>query len=187
MKLWTKILMGLFAGALFGLWFPSLAPYTKPIGDVFIQLINMLIVPLIFSSLLVGVTSIDDTKKMGRVGLKTLLLYLGSTAFAITIGLLVSASLQPGVGVDLGTASTGLNAPAQSWADTLVPLIPRNPIAAMANGHILQIIIFAILLGIALNLTGSKAKPVIAFFDATGHAPTRTSSTYPRARAAAYP
>lgn len=165
MKLWTKILMGLFAGALFGLWLPSLTPYTKPIGDVFIQLINMLIVPLIFSSLLVGVTSIDDTKKMGRVGLKTLLLYLGSTAFAITIGLLVSASLQPGVGVDLGTASTGLNAPAQSWADTLVSLIPRNPVAAMANGHILQIIIFAILLGIALNLTGSKAKPVIAFFD----------------------
>jgi Na+/H+-dicarboxylate symporter len=77
----------------------------------------------------------------------------------------VSASLQPGVGVDLGTASTGLNAPAQSWADTLVSLIPRNPIAAMANGHILQIIIFAILLGIALNLTGSKAKPVIVFFD----------------------
>jgi len=165
MKLWTKILIGLFAGALFGLWLPSLAPYTKPIGDGFIQLINMLIVPLIFSSLLVGVTSIDDTKKMERVGLKTLLLYLGSTAFAITIGLLVSASLQPGVGVDLGTASTGLNAPAQSWADTLVSLIPRNPVAAMANGHILQIIIFAILLGIALNLTGSKAKPVIAFFD----------------------
>jgi Na+/H+-dicarboxylate symporter len=165
MKLWTKILIGLFAGALFGLWLPSLAPYTKPIGDGFIQLINMLIVPLIFSSLLVGVTSIDDTKKMGRIGLKTLLLYLGSTAFAITIGLLVSASLQPGVGVDLGTASTGLNSPAQSWADTLVSLIPRNPVAAMANGHILQIIIFAILLGIALNLTGSKAKPVIAFFD----------------------
>ena len=165
MKLWTKILMGLFAGALFGLWLPSLTPYTKPIGDGFIQLINMLIVPLIFSSLLVGVTSIDDTKKMGRIGLKTLLLYLGSTAFAITIGLLVSASLQPGVGVDLGTASTGLNSPAQSWADTLVSLIPRNPVAAMANGHILQIIIFAILLGIALNLTGSKAKPVIAFFD----------------------
>ena len=165
MKLWTKILIGLFAGALFGLWLPSLAPYTKPIGDGFIQLINMLIVPLIFSSLLVGVTSIDDTKKMGRIGLKTLLLYLGSTAFAITIGLLVSASLQPGVGVDLGTASTGLNSPAQSWADTLVSLIPRNPVAAMANGHILQIIMFAILLGIALNLTGSKAKPVIAFFD----------------------
>lgn len=165
MKLWTKILIGLFAGALFGLWLPSLAPYIKPIGDGFIQLINMLIVPLIFSSLLVGVTSIDDTKKMGRVGLKTLLLYLGSTAFAITIGLLVSASLQPGVGVDLGTASTGLNSPAQSWTDTLVSLIPRNPVAAMANGHILQIIIFAILLGIALNLTGSKAKPVIAFFD----------------------
>ena len=165
MKLWTKILIGLFAGVLFGLWLPSLAPYTKPIGDGFIQLINMLIVPLIFSSLLVGVTSIDDTKKMGRVGLKTLLLYLGSTAFAITIGLLVSASLQPGVGVDLGAASTGLNSPAQSWADTLVSLIPRNPVAAMANGHILQIIIFAILLGIALNLTGSKAKPVIAFFD----------------------
>jgi Na+/H+-dicarboxylate symporter len=68
MKLWTKILIGLFAGVLFGLWLPSLAPYTKPIGDGFIQLINMLIVPLIFSSLLVGVTSIDDTKKMGRVG-----------------------------------------------------------------------------------------------------------------------
>tara|TARA_X000001036_G_C19952529_1_gene510563 strand:+ start:100 stop:477 length:378 start_codon:yes stop_codon:yes gene_type:complete len=88
-----------------------------------------------------------------------------TTAFAITIGLLVSSGIQPGVGIDLGTATTLSASRAQPWADTVVSLVPRNPIAAMAEGHGLQIIIFSILLGIALNLTGSKAKPVIAFFE----------------------
>jgi Na+/H+-dicarboxylate symporter len=165
MKLWVKILIGLFAGIVFGVLFPSLSLYVKPIGDIFISLIKMLIVPLIFSSLLVGVTGIDDTKKMGRVGLKTFLLYLLTTAFAITIGLSISSLMKPGVGVDLGSA-TSVSAPkAQSFSETLVSLIPKNPVASMAEGQVLQIIIFAILLGIALNFTGSKAKPVITFFD----------------------
>lgn len=165
MKLWVKIIFGLVAGIIFGTIFPSFSGYVKPIGDIFINAIKMLIVPLIFSSLLVGVTGMNDTKKMGRVGLKTFGMYLLTTAFAITIGLGIGTVFQPGKGVDLGSATTATPPKAQSISDTFVALVPNNPIAAMADGHVLQIIVFAILLGISLNFTGKKAEPVITFFD----------------------
>ena len=145
--------------------FTSFAGFVKPIGDIFINAIKMLIVPLIFSSLLVGVTGMNDTKKMGRVGLKTFGLYLLTTAFAITIGLGIGTVFQPGAGVDLGDDSSITPPPAQSISDTFVALVPKNPISAMADGHVLQIIVFAILLGLSLNFTGKKAEPVIEFFD----------------------
>lgn len=165
MKLWVKIIFGLVAGIIFGTLFPSLSGFVKPIGDIFINAIKMLIVPLIFSSLLVGVTGMNDTKKMGRVGLKTFGLYLLTTAFAITIGLGIGTVMQPGKGVDLGDTTSMTPPPAQSISDTFVALVPNNPIAAMADGHVLQIIVFAILLGLSLNFTGKKAEPVITFFD----------------------
>ena len=101
MKLWMKILIGLFLGVVCGKLLPGLAVQLKPLGDIFINAIKMLIVPLIFSSLLVGVTGMKDPKKMGRVGLKTFALYLITTAVAITIGL--------GIGTAVDRKSTRLN------------------------------------------------------------------------------
>ena len=94
MKLWAKILIGLVLGLIAGSLLGSKAVYLKPVGTLFINAIKMLIVPLIFSSLVVGVNSLKDPKKMGRIGLKTLALYLGTTAVAVTIGLALGTLLQ---------------------------------------------------------------------------------------------
>ena len=165
MPLWLKILIGMIAGIAVGAIFGPSAEIVKPIGTVFISAIKMLIVPLIFCSLIVGVTSMRDTTKMGRIGLKSIIFYLGTTAVAISIGLGLGIFFEPGSGINMvATAATEAKA-APSLVDTLVGLIPKNPIGALATGNILQIIVFALGLGIALNLVGEKAQPVVKVFE----------------------
>lgn len=165
LKLWHQILIALVAGLVVGaVWGPG-AENIKPIGTIFISLIKMLIVPLVFSSLVVGVCSMEDTKKMGRIGLKSFAMYLVTTAIAITIGLVVGTVLQPGAGIDLGSAAAVTPKESPSFVDTLVGIVPKNPVGAMSAGNILQIIVFAVLLGIAINLAGEKAAPVKAVFE----------------------
>lgn len=163
--LWKKILAGLALGILAGALLGETASVFKPLGDIFINAIMMLIVPLVFSTLVVGITSMRDPQKMGRIGARTITLYLVTTAFAISIGLLLSTLLQPGVGVDLSfdTEVTANEAP--SLISILVNLVPRNPLDALANGNIMQIIVFAIGLGISLTLIGEKGEPVMKVFD----------------------
>ena len=159
MKLWMKIMIGLGLGIVTGLVLQDKAVWVKPIGTLFINAIKMLIIPLIFSSLIVGMTSLNDSKQLGRIGLKTLAIYLITTAFAVCIGLLVSTILQPGAGmmIDMGQSVTAKQAP--PFIDTLVSIVPKNPIGALSSGHVLQVICFAIFLGIAINITGEKADP----------------------------
>ena len=167
MPLWQKIIIGLVAGLVAGTivgeeiattWF-------KPIGTLFINLIKMLIVPLIFSSLVVGLCSMDDIKKMGRIGAKTFAIYLCTTAIAITIGLAIGTVMQPGVGVDLAGAVAVEAKEAPSFIDTLINIVPKNPVEAFTAGNVLQIIFFALMLGIAINVAGEKGKPVARFFE----------------------
>ena len=165
LKLWQKILVALLLGLVVGaIWGPG-AENIKPIGTVFISLIKMLIVPLVFSSLVVGVCSMEDTKKMGRIGLKSFVIYLLTTAVAITIGLTIGTVLEPGVGIDMAAAETTAAKEAPSFIETLVAIVPKNPVGAMSAGNILQIIVFAVLLGIAINLAGERAAPVKAVFE----------------------
>lgn len=165
MKLWQKILIALVLGVVVGgLWGPGAAAI-KPLGTLFINAIKMLIVPLIFSSLVVGICSMEDTKKMGRIGLKAFVLYLATTAVAITIGLTIGTILQPGVGIEMVAATPMEAKEAPSFINTLVDLVPKNPVGALASGHILQIIVFAVVIGIAINLCGEKAAPVKAVFE----------------------
>ena len=170
MKLWVKILLGLLLGVISGVLFPSFSENIKPLGDIFIRSIKMLIVPLIFSSLVVGVTGMKDPKKLGRIGIKTFSMYLLTTAVAITIGLSVGTILKPGVGVDLGSATVTKAKDVQPFSETLVNLVPANPIQSMANGEVLPIIVFAILFGISLNLVGKKADPLVNVIDAIAEA-----------------
>ena len=163
--LWGKILIGLVLGIVVGMVLKEKALYLKPIGAIFINGVKMLIVPLVFSSLIVGVTSVDDIGKMGRIGLKTIILYAVTTIIAVTIGLGLSWITDPGVGISLhasGTVTVVDTAP--SLIHTLVNIISDNPIGSLAEGNILQIIVFAIFIGIAINLTGNKADPVKNFF-----------------------
>lgn len=166
MALWKKILIGMVLGIIVGAFMGPDAELLKPIGTLFINAIKMLIVPLVFCSLVVGVTSMQDTRKMGRIGIKSVLLYLGTTAVAITIGLGLATVLTPGSGLDMTITEA---APAAKEAPTLVQtllnLIPKNPISALAAGNILQIIVFALGLGIALNLCGEKAEPAVKVFE----------------------
>ena len=166
MKLWAKILIGLVAGLITGMVLGPKAEYIKPVGTLFINAIKMLIVPLIFSSLVVGVISMKDPKKMGRIGLKTLALYLGTTAVAVTIGLTLGTLLQPGEGLNLPAVEQAVPKEAPSLVDTLVDLVPSNPVDSFASGNVLQIIVFSIFLGLAINLCVEKAKPVADLFEA---------------------
>jgi Na+/H+-dicarboxylate symporter len=165
MKLWKKILIGLVSGIFFGFILGEKAVYLKPIGDLFINAIKMLVVPLVFSSLICGITSMNDPKKMGRVGLKTLIYLLILTAIAITIGITMGNIIQPGAGMSLESAAVVEVAKAPSFVETLVDMVPSNPVAAFATGNILQIIVFAVFVGVSIGLIGEKGKILISFFE----------------------
>ena len=170
MPLWKQIFTALTLGLILGIALnqsgnSEYAASLKPIGDLFLNGIKMLIVPLIFISLVSGVTSLRDMSTMGRLSFKTLALYLGTTAVAIIIGLTLATIFQPGVGIDLGSAKAVTVADSPSLVATLVGLVPANPVAAFAQGNVLQIIVFAILFGLAITLAGESAKPVKVFMD----------------------
>ncbi|MCZ2721022.1 dicarboxylate/amino acid:cation symporter [Marinomonas sp. 15G1-11] len=171
LALWKKILVGMVLGVIVGAIMGPSAEMLKPIGTLFINAIKMLIVPLVFCSLIVGVTSMKDTSKMGRIGLKAIILYLGTTAVAITIGLTLANIFLPGVGLNMSITDpnvAGKEAPA--LVQTLLNMIPKNPVNALASGNILQIIIFALGLGIALTLCGEKGEPAIKVFESLAEA-----------------
>lgn len=165
LPLWQRIILGLTLGVLTGALFGEDASIFKPLGDIFINAIRMLIVPLVFTTLIVGITAMRDPQKMGRIGGKTIVLYLLTTAFAIAIGLLASTIFQPGAGVHVNLEGDMVSKDAPSLVQILVNLVPRNPIDALANGNIMQIIVFAVGIGIALIMIGEKGKPVMTLFD----------------------
>lgn len=177
MKLWQRVLIGFTLGIVTGSFlgpFKTQLPFIFEIfdtgGGLFLSGIKMLIVPLVFSSLVVGVTSmssvdkstpIKDINRMAKMAAKTFIVYLGTTALAITIGLLVSTILKPGKGLHITMTSVSESATsAPSFLETLVSVVPSNPIAAMADANILQVLFFAIVFGVAINLTGKKATPI---------------------------
>ncbi|MFK4763859.1 dicarboxylate/amino acid:cation symporter [Desulfobaculum sp. SPO524] len=163
MKLWMKILIGMVIGVLFGLVFPTLTPYVEPLGTLFLKGIKLLIVPLVFASLVSGMTSMSDLKKLWRISAKTFLTYFVTTAFAVSIGLTIANLAAPGAGLHLHAAETAAAKDAPSIVDTLLDVVPTNPLEAMVQGNILQIIAFAVLLGVSMNIAGDKAAPVRRF------------------------
>lgn len=174
--LWQKILAGLALGILAGALMGEEASVFKPIGDIFISAIKMLIVPLVFSTLVVGITAMRDPQKMGRIGARTIGLYLVTTAFAISIGLLASWIFQPGIGLEMSFESGVEAKEAPSLIEILVGLVPQNPIDALASGNILQIIVFAIGLGISLTLIGEQGEPVVRVFESFAEAMYKLTS-----------
>ena len=171
----VQILIGLLLGILAGLTLqaaPEVAQtYIKPFGTVFLNLIKMVVVPLVFASITVGTCGLGDAKKVGRIGGKTILFYLCTTALAVTLGLL-AANLFP-VGRGLGQVaqeSAGAAGTTVSVADTLLNIVPTNPVSALAEGNMLQIIFFALCLGGAILLIGEKGRPLLAVCDSLAEA-----------------
>lgn len=169
MKSWVKILLGLLLGLIVGLIFGPKASVLAIFGKIFINLLTMLVLIIIFSSLIVGICHMKDPQKLGRVGFRTIAFYFFTTIFAIAIGIMITYVIQPGKNLALAAPNTQLVNQALSFPDFFLSLIPSNPFASFANGNILQVIIFAIFLGVALILTGEKSKPLVHFFEAVSH------------------
>lgn len=164
--LWKRILAALVLGALAGLALGEGAGQIKWVGDLFIRMIRMLIVPLVFVTLVAGVTAMKDPKRLGSIGGKAIALYLGTTFCAIVIGIVLALLFQPGVGIDLSGAEATALDDAGSLADRLMGIVPENPFAAFAEGNVLAVIFFAVLVGAGLIMTGEQGRPLAAVFDA---------------------
>jgi Na+/H+-dicarboxylate symporter len=178
MGLTTKIMIGLLLGVVFGLILnkmPSsyikdtvlLGGILKVLGSGFISAIKMLVVPLVFISLVCGSSSMGDVKKLGRVGGKTMIFYLVTTALAVSIALALAKIFNPGLGLDMSNLikvepTIGER---KSLVDVILAMIPSNPVQSLANGDMLQIIIFSLIMGVAISLIGKKAEPVKRLFD----------------------
>lgn len=176
MKLWMKILIALILGAITGhLWGPQ-AAILKPIGTVFLNLISMIIVPLVLSSMTVGITSIHDPKKLGKIGTKTMLYYFLTTLVAIALGLLFSKLFTLGNGLDFTFTGEIKNHDTPTLGDIFLSVIPSNPIASLAEGNVLQIIVFALFLGFGINFSGEKGKPLLRFLESLADVMYRLTS-----------
>ncbi|NMA55214.1 MAG: dicarboxylate/amino acid:cation symporter [Firmicutes bacterium] len=165
MKLWQKVLIGFGIGTVLGLIFPQLAAL-KPVGDLFIRLIKMLIAPMVFASLVVGASSIGDLRKLGRVGGKTLVYFLVTTAIAIIIGIIIALVIQPGADyVLLEVEEEYEPTPMPNVTDVIVDMVPTNILSSLVSDNMLQIIVAALLIGIAAAMIGDKGKPFLTFCD----------------------
>ncbi|MGN7299853.1 dicarboxylate/amino acid:cation symporter [Ferdinandcohnia sp. SAFN-114] len=154
--------IAIIVGAIVG---PSIE-VIRPLGDLFLRMIKFIIVPLVLASLVVGVAGTGDIKKIGRMGGITFFYYILTTAFAVTIGLILANIFSPGKGLNIDSTVDKVEpSEAPGVIDTLLNIIPTNPIASLVNGDMLQIIFFAIFLGLAITILGDKAKTVYNFFD----------------------
>ncbi|ASM98018.1 dicarboxylate/amino acid:cation symporter [Vibrio vulnificus] len=133
-------------------------------GKIFIASLKMLVVPLIFVSLVCGTSSLKDISTLGRMGGKTLAFYITTTAVAITLALTMGTVFQPGSGADLTAASSFKSAEAPSLGQVIIDMFPTNPISAMAEGKTLQVIVFALLFGIAISAAGKPGERIAAIF-----------------------
>jgi len=166
--LWKRILAAMVVGVVVGALWGEGAESIGWMGDLFIRLIRMIVVPLVFVTIVAGVVSMGDPSKLGSLGAKTIILYLLTTLVAITSGLILAVIFQPGAGVDLsGAEPAAAMQEAVPLAERLMAIVPQNPFAALAEGDILATIFFALLIGVSLLTLGERGKPVADFMDAS--------------------
>lgn len=164
------VLAGIILGALLGYCFPDVGERMKPLGDLFIRLIRMMIEPIVFATVVVGVGSMGNVREVGRVGLKALVYFEVLSGVALVLGMAVANLLSPGSGIDLaatashtGTAPINAPSPAGPFGGlaSILSLVPDSVIGAFARGDTLQVLFFSVLLGLGLSMCGKRAAPVI--------------------------
>ena len=170
--LYIQVLLAIVLGVLAGIFFPGIAPAGKIISEKFIDLIKMVIVPIIFLTIVLGIAGAGDMKKVGRVGGKGLLYFEIVTTFALLIGVAVAYLIKPGAGVDLSAVQMNDKAATYiqkggslNWVDFFTHIIPSNVFKAFAEGDILQVLFFSILFGIALTRLGAFGQTIIVSFE----------------------
>ncbi|MFJ7930249.1 cation:dicarboxylate symporter family transporter [Peribacillus sp. NPDC096622] len=176
LSLASQIFIGLILGIIVGAIFygnESAQSFLQPFGDIFLRMIKMIVVPIIVSSLIVAVAGVGDLKAVGKLGAKSLSYFVVVTMIAIAVGLISANILQPGAGVnmknleqtDISTyVDTAETKQHESFVDTLVHIVPSNPVKAMVEGDMLAIIFFSVLFGLSIAAIGEKGKPVFRFF-----------------------
>ncbi len=177
-----QIFIGLILGIIVGAIFygnPHIEQFLQPIGNIFLRLIKMIVVPIVISCLVVGVAGTGDMKSLGKLGGKTLLYFEIITTIAIVVGLLIANVFHPGTGVDRSQlvksdissyVTTEKATESHSHIDTIVNIVPTNVVQAFANGDMLAIIFFSVMFGLGVAAIGEKGKPIIAFFRGTADA-----------------
>ncbi|AKN31699.1 glutamate:protein symporter [Clostridium carboxidivorans P7] len=170
----TQILIGLILGVIVGAVFygnPAVSTYLQPIGDIFLRLIKMIVVPIVFSALVVGIAGGGDIKQVGKLGVKTLIYFEVVTTVAIVLGLIIANVFHPGTGIDMHSLvksnisnymNTAQTVSHHSFADTFVNIVPTNIVESLAKGDMLSIIFFSVMFGLGVAAIGEKGKPVLA-------------------------
>ena len=174
-RLTLHIFIALVAGILFGWLCPQFAVKMQPLGEIFLRMIKMIIAPLIFATLTVGIAGHGDVKSLGKIGFKTIIYFEIATTIALILGLVMGNILKPGVGFNIDINSVSLaavenmqNIPqGHSLGQMLVQAIPTSVVEAMAKGDLLQIVVFAIFFALAVCAVGPKARPVLDFLQST--------------------
>ncbi|OLN21252.1 glutamate/aspartate:proton symporter GltP [Domibacillus antri] len=172
-NLTVRVIIGILLGIAVGLAFPSFGEQLKVLADIFIKMIKMVIAPIIFLTVVIGIGSMGDLKKVGRIGGKALLYFEIVTTFALAIGILVVNILQPGAGFNTGSVESGdvseytkgAEETSHGFVDFIVGVVPENAMAALSGGDLLPILFFAIFFGLSLASLGERGKPVVDFFE----------------------
>lgn len=178
LSLTKKIFISMVLGALFGIVIKNISSdfikntlilngFIKLLSDIFLSSIKMMVVPLVFISLTCGAASIENIRKLGRVGIKTFSFYISTTCIAITIGVVLALTIKPGIGLDMShllISQPTINQD-KSFIDIIVGIVPTNPFESLIKGDMLQIIFFSILLGISISLIGKKADIIKKAFE----------------------
>lgn len=166
MRLWHKVTLALVLGVIFGVYLPGYSEQIKPMGDIFLRLIKMIINPLIFFSLVSGITSMSDPSSLGRVGAKSTAIFLITTCFAVIFGIGVAYIMEPGTGLilDFGLNTDFRRSPTFNMTEFFINIIPTNALGALAADNILPVVFFAIFTGVTINKMGSSANTLRSFF-----------------------
>ena len=174
-RLTANIFIALVAGILTGWLFPHIAVKFQPLGDMFLRMVKMIIAPLIFATLTVGIAGHGDVKNLGKIGLKTIIYFEIATTIALILGLVMANILKPGVGFNIDVSSVSMAVvekmktvpQGHSLVHMLVDAVPESVVESMATGDLLQIVVFAIFFALAMCAVGSKARPVLDFLQST--------------------
>lgn len=175
-RLYFQVLVGITIGGFLGHFFPEQAVQLKPLGDAFIRLIKMMVAPIIFCTIVVGIAKMGDMREVGRVGLKSLVYFEVVSTLALLLGLIVVNIYKPGVGMNIDSTTLDpslvvqqTSSKALSTSQFLLNIIPHTVVDAFAKGEILQVLLFSVLFGVALSHFGEKGKLLIKILDQTSH------------------
>src|SRR4051794_25469107 len=176
-SLYIQVIAGVVLGAALGHFWPVVAVQMQPFGDAFIKLVRMIIAPIVFVTVVVGIAKLTDAKEVGRIGIKAIVYFEVMTTLAMFIGLIVAHVIQPGAGLNIDPTTLDAkavarydDAPHQDVVTFLMNIIPNTVVDAFTKGEILQVLLFAVMFGLGLSRMGEHGRTVVHFLDEAGGA-----------------